>query len=357
MPIKDTISSAHSNWMEGIGPDNDIVISSRIRLARNIGGYPFPHFMQEGDADKVFQSVKLAVSDSGLIKDVGALEFTDLTELTKTERQILVEKHLISPQHIEKPLHRAVVIAPDESVSIMVNEEDHLRIQCLLPGLQLEEAWALAEKLDDLLEKNLDYSFCEKRGYLTSCPTNVGTGLRASVMLHLPCLVMAKQLSKIVNAISQLGLAVRGYYGEGTEAYGSLFQVSNQVTMGQTEEEIVKNLLTVTKQIVSQERATREIVLKDNRALMEDKVYRAYGIMRYARITTSQEALNNISDVRLGVELEILQGLTFGIINELMILTRPAFLVKKAGRSLNPEERDTYRAQIIREKLSETEIN
>jgi protein arginine kinase len=356
MSLKDTVNNAGSKWMEGTGPDNDIVISSRIRLARNISGYPFPHFMKETEAEQVFHAVQLAVSDEELVTAVGKLEFTNLAELTDTERMILVEKHLVSPQHIENPQNRAVVITEDESVSIMVNEEDHLRIQCLQPGLQLEETWALADKIDDLLEKNLDYSFCEKRGYLTSCPTNVGSGLRASVMLHLPCLVMGKLVGKIMHAISQLGLAVRGYYGEGTEAHGNLFQVSNQVTMGQTEEEIVKNLLTVTRQIVAQERVTREALLHDNRNFLEDKINRAFGTMRYARLITTREALNNISDLRLGVELGILQGLTYGQINELIILSTPAFLSKSAGRSLNPEERDWLRAETIRKQFTKIKI-
>jgi protein arginine kinase len=356
MSIKDTINNAGSKWMEGTGPDNDTVISSRIRLARNIIGYPFPHFMKETQAEQIFHAVQLAVTDKELIAEIGKLEFTNLTELTDTERMILVEKHLVSPQHIENPKNRAVAITADESVSIMVNEEDHLRIQCLQPGLQLEETWALADRIDDLIEKNLDYSFCEKRGYLTSCPTNVGTGLRASVMLHLPCLVMGKQVGKIMHAISQLGLAVRGYYGEGTEAYGNLFQVSNQVTMGQTEEEIVKNLLTVTKQIVVQERATREVVLHDNRNYLEDKINRTFGIMRYARMMTTREALNNVSDLRLGVGLGILPGLTYGQINELIIYSTAAFLSKSAGHSLNPEEHDWLRAETIRKQLAKIQI-
>ncbi len=357
MAIKDTVRNARSKWMENTGPDNDVVLSSRIRLARNISGYPFPHFMSEEQADQVIQAVKRAISKEEVEKEIGKLEYTDLSELTETERQILVEKHLVSPQHIENPEKRAVVITQDESISIMVNEEDHLRIQCLLPGLQLKEAWDLADKIDDLLEKTLDYSFCEKRGYLTSCPTNVGTGLRASIMLHLPCLVMTKQLDKIISTISQLGLAVRGYYGEGTEAYGNFFQVSNQVTMGQTEEEIVRHLLTVIKQIISQERSTREIVFKDNKSFLEDRIYRAFGTMSYARAMTSQEALNSISDLRLGIQLGIIGSLTYDQINELIVITRPAFLIKKAGRPLNPNERDSLRAEIIREKLSGTKLD
>jgi len=351
MSIKDTVENTHSKWMEGTGPDNDVVISCRIRLARNLDGYPFPHFMSEEQADRIIHAVRLVISDKEVVKELGPLEFIELNELTPTERQILVEKHLVSLQHVEKPQHRAVIIRSDESMSIMINEEDHIRIQCLLPGQQLEETWSLANKTDDLLEKTLNYSFCERRGSLPSCPTNVGTGLRASVMVHLPCLVMSKQVGAMVHTISQLGLAVRGYYGEGTEAYGNLFQVSNQVTMGQTEQEIIESLLTVTKQIVTQERTFREVILEDNRTLLEDRVYRAYGTLKYARMMTSQEALRNISDIRLGVEMGILQKLTYDRVHELIILTRPAFLEKKAGRQLNPEESDQFRAEIIRQTL------
>jgi len=357
MSIRDTVFNARSKWMEGTGPECDVVISSRVRLARNISEYPFPHFMSEEQAEQVANAVRLAVSQKELTGVIGQLEFVDLSELTQTERQILMEKHLVSLQHIESIVHRAVVIAPDESISIMVNEEDHLRIQCLLPGLQMEETWGLADSIDDLLEQTLSYSFCEKRGYLTSCPTNVGTGLRASVMLHLPGLVMTKQVVKIVHAISQLGLAVRGYYGEGTEAYGNLFQVSNQVTMGQNEEEIIKNLQDVTKQVVSRERSTREGLLKDNRLFLENKVYRAYGTMKFARMMNSREALQLISDIRMGVEMGILEGLNYDKINELIILTRPAFLVKRAGRDLSEQERDSFRAEIIRQTLPDTKTN
>lgn len=357
MAIKDTLSNAHSKWMEDSGPDNDVVISSRIRLARNLIGLPFPHFMSDADARKVIGAVQTAISQKSMIKKMGQLEFSEISKLSSIEREILVEKHLVSPHHIENPVNRAVIIASDETVSIMVNEEDHLRIQCILSGLQIEETWNLADKIDDLLEQVLDFSFCEKRGYLTSCPTNVGTGLRASVMLHLPGLVMAKQVAQIVHAMSQIGLVVRGYYGEGTEASGNLFQISNQVTIGQTEAEIVKNLTAVTNQIVTQERSTREAVYRDNRQFLEDRIYRALGTMRYARMVSSREALKNISDIRLGVELGILKGLTFDRINELIILTRAAFLMVRAAQQLTSEEINFLRADVIREKLSDIKIN
>jgi protein arginine kinase len=351
------LESSFSKWMEGTGPENEVVISSRIRLARNLEGFSFPHFMSEEEAAKVIEAVKKAAEQQAMINKLGSMQYIDFNDLASNERQMLVEKHLVSPQHIETPVNRGVLVTSDESVCIMVNEEDHLRLQCMLPGLQLEETWVLADKIDDILENSLDYSFCEKRGYLTSCPTNVGTGLRASVMLHLPCLVMTKQIGKIVNTISQLGLAVRGYYGEGTEAHGNLFQVSNQVTLGQTEDEIIKNLMAVTKQLVAQEKSTRENILKDSKVLLEDRIYRAFGAMRYARMMAPKEALNNISDIRLGVEMGILKGLNYSRINELIIQITPAFLIKRAGKQLDSGEMNSLRAEIVRDRLLDIKID
>lgn len=357
MSSTDNLYRAQSKWMEGTGPCNEVVVSSRIRLARNLSGFPFPHFSSDENAGEVKELVKNAILGNDDFKEIGDFSYVELQNIDEIDREILVEKHLVSPQHIEKPENRAVFVTQDESVSIMVNEEDHLRIQCLLPGLQLEELWNTADRIDDLLEDKLDYSYSEKKGYLTSCPTNVGTGLRASVMLHLPSLVMAKQINQMVILISQLGLAVRGYYGEGTEAHGNLFQISNQVTMGQTEEEIIKNLMTVTNQIVAQEKATREAIFRDKRLFLEDRIFRAIGTMRFARMTSSQEALKNISEMRLGLELGILKGISYEKINELIVLTRPAFMIKKAGCTLNASERDILRADIIREKMKEVKID
>ncbi|TLM99259.1 protein arginine kinase, partial [bacterium] len=307
-------------------------------------------------ADEVIHTVRLAVSDPELKKAAGIIELTELSKLTPLERQVLVDKHLVSPQQIEEPAGRAVVLNADESLSIMINEEDHLRIQCLLPGLQLQEAWEQATKIDDLLEKTLDFSYCGRRGYLTACPTNVGTGLRASVMMHLPGLVMTNKIYQALQAISQLGLTARGFYGEGTEALGNLFQVSNQITLGLTEEEILKNILTVAKQLIAQERAAREMLFKEHRVYLEDRIGRAVGIMKFARVLTSEEALRMLSDVRLGVDLEIVKGIEKKKLNELLMLTTPAFMDKKSGREMTPQERDTGRAAIIREILDSLKV-
>lgn len=356
MSLRDIINNALSRWMNGKGPEGDIVLSSRVRLARNLEGTPFPHRMQEEDGNKVLAGVRLAVEKMNNEKKWPKLEFTRLDELSPNEREILVEKHLISPQHATKSRFGAVVLSDDETISIMVNEEDHLRLQILLPGLKVTEAWELANKLDDGLEQTLDIAYDEKRGYLTACPTNVGTGLRASVMMHLPGLVLTKQIGGLVNAIGQFGLTVRGLYGEGTEAAGNIFQISNQITLGRSEEEIINNLLAVVKQIIQQERQARERLRQEWGEQLSDKIWRSYGILRYAQMITSQEAINLLSNVRLGVDLGLLQGVESTVLNELMVLMRPAYLQKLAGKELSPMERDVRRAKLIRERLKLCEV-
>jgi protein arginine kinase len=340
-----------SKWMEGSGPYADIVLTSRVRLARNLHGVPFPSLMGKREAQEVVSRVGAACA-AGDVQGVGGkLEVIRLGELSPLERQILVEKHLISPQHAEPDGHRAVVLNPEESISIMVNEEDHLRLQVLLPALQLHESWRLATTLDDYLEAHLDFAFDEERGYLTACPTNVGTGLRASVMLHLPGLVISKQARRVLTALSHVSLAVRGMYGEGTEAAGNLFQISNQVTLGRSEEEIIANLVAVTRQLIDEEKAAREMLLREAGAQLEDRVGRSFGILSHARVISSQEALRLLSDVRLGLDLRLLKGVDPRVINELMVGIQPAYLQGLAGREMGPQERDRERAALIRRRL------
>ncbi len=353
MAIKETVSNPYSKWLDASGPDSDVVISSRVRLARNIIGLPFPHLLGTEDAGKMVCAVQAAIDHNEIKQSLGQLELTRMTELSPTERQILMEKHLVSPDLLEQPEKKAVVLRDDETVSIMVNEEDHLRIQCLLPGLQLKECWEIANAVDDGLEQGLDYAFCEQRGYLTSCPTNVGSGLRASVMLHLPALVMTQQINSVLTTLSKLGLTVRGLYGEGTQATGNLFQVSNQVTLGLIEEEIIDNLQMVAAQLANQERAARKALHKEQRHQIEDRVWRAYGLLSHARLMTSIDAMALLSDLRLGVDLGIISIVPPGLIMELMIMTRPAFLNKLNGKEINPHQRDIYRAKLIRERLCE----
>nr|WP_207754834.1 protein arginine kinase [Desulforadius tongensis] len=338
--------------MDGDGPEHDIVISSRIRLARNLQGMAFPNQMSHQEADSVFHAVQLALSDRHFRQQFGDMELVRLGELSPVERRILMEKHLISPDLLKDHEKKAVVLSDDEVISIMLNEEDHLRMQCLLPGLQLQKAWEIANKLDDGLEAILDYAFSEQLGYLTACPTNVGTGLRASVMVHLPGLTMLNQINQVINAVSKLGLTVRGLYGEGTEAMGNLYQISNQVTLGLTEEEIINKLTSVIKQLIDQERLARKALHRDQKYRLEDRIFRAYGTLKNARLLTSDEAMKYISDVRLGVNLNIVDSLSNKILNELVVMTRPAYLVKQARRELSSQERDIMRAEIVRNKLS-----
>ncbi len=351
MALKDTVSRAYSNWMAGSGPENDIVISSRIRVARNMSHFAFPHMLSLEKAEEVIHALTLALENKDLKFSSGHLEVSRMSELSPVERQILVEKHLISPDLLKGHEKKAIALRDDEVLSIMVNEEDHLRVQSLLPGLQLESAWDQVNRLDDELEKTLDYAFSERLGYLSACPTNVGTGLRASVMVHLPGLVHTDQIKGVLNTVSKIGLTVRGLYGEGTEAAGNLFQISNQVTLGHSENEIIQNIVSVTKQLQEREKTARKALYNERRSQLEDRIGRSYGILKYARILSTDEAMKRFSDLRLGIDLNIITDTKPELVTELMVLTRPAFLVSKAGSDMTVFERDVKRAELVRNKL------
>ncbi|MBP3953377.1 protein arginine kinase [Bacillus suaedae] len=350
MSLQQFISEALSPWMKKDGPDSDIVLSSRIRLARNLEEYKFPLLASMEESYAVIKHVGDALTQEEFDL-IGSLEVFQIDEMKTNEKRVLVEKHLISPHLADHSKHGAVLLDHDESVSIMVNEEDHLRIQCLLPGFQLEKGLNKANEIDDWVEKHLTYAFDEKRGYLTSCPTNVGTGLRASVMMHLPALAMTHQLNRILPAINQLGLVVRGIYGEGSEALGNLFQISNQLTLGKSEQDIVEDLQGVVLQLIQQERSARELLLDESRLQLEDRVHRSFGILAHSRMIESKEATQRLSNVRLGIDLGLIKGLSGNILNELMILTQPGFLQQYAGEVLTPDQRDERRATLIRERL------
>ncbi|MCG7410668.1 protein arginine kinase [Paenibacillus sp. ACRRX] len=339
-----------SDWMRGTGPDSDIVISSRIRIARNLHGIPFPLLATNQQSAESLTRLT-AVAESPDFAELGHFYVMKLTELNVTERQVLVEKHLISPNLANESRNGGLLLKDDESISIMLNEEDHLRIQCLYPGLQIREAWEAASQLDDVFEAKVDYAFDEKRGYLTSCPTNVGTGIRASVMMHLPALVLTQQINRILQAVAQVGLAVRGLYGEGSEAIGNLFQISNQITLGQSEEEIIDNLYGVVKQIIEHEKAAREQLRQENITRLTDKVCRSYGILKHAAIMETKEAAQRLSDIRLGADLGLLKDVSPTMLNELMVMTQPGFLQHIYNKQMNADERDIYRARLIRETL------
>nr|WP_127497439.1 protein arginine kinase [Paenibacillus glycanilyticus] len=346
---------ALSDWMKGVGPDSDIVISSRVRIARNLRQFPFPMLATNQQSLEVMNQLT-AIGQSGKLDPVGHFETIILSELSELERRVLVEKHLISPNLANESRGGAIILSENESVSIMINEEDHLRIQCLYPGFQVKEAWTLANQIDDIFEEETNYAFDEKRGYLTTCPTNVGTGIRASVMMHLPALVLTQQINRILSAVTQVGLAVRGMYGEGSEALGNLFQISNQITLGQTEGEIIDNLHGVAKQIIEHERVARQRLMSESRLRIEDRVRRSYGILSYAAVMDSKESAQRLSDVRLGVDLGLLDHVTSQSLNELIVMTQPGFLQQTFNEKMSADQRDYRRAELIRNQLrSQTE--
>lgn len=350
MSLEKFINHAVSSWMKNEGPHSDIVLSSRIRLARNLENHQFPTVFSGDEAMKVVHEVGEALKRFPGMNE-NPLELLLMNELQPLQKRVLVEKHLISPLLAEGTNYGAVFLSENEDISIMVNEEDHIRIQCLASGLQLKETLVKANQIDDLIEEKVPYAFDEKIGYLTSCPTNVGTGLRASVMVHLPALVMTQQMNQIIPAINQLGLVVRGIYGEGSQSMGNLFQISNQLTLGKSEEEIVNDLISVVSQIIDQERSAREALVKTNHIQLEDRIFRSYGVLANSRIIESKEAAQCLSDVRLGIDLGYINTISKNVLNELLILTQPGFLQQYAGASLRPEERDVRRATLIREKL------
>ncbi len=353
MSVENALKNPYTKWMEGKGPYASIVISSRVRLARNLTDYPFPPLQDEKIGREVLELVRGTVTSEEVQKRSGKMDFVSLQNLSPLDRLLLVEKHLISPQLADdEGPESGMALSEDEAVSIMVNEEDHLRIQVLYPALQLEEAWELASKVDDVLDGSLNYAFDEQYGYLTCCPTNVGTGLRASVMMHLPAMALTNQASRLFMALSKLGFVVRGLYGEGTEAKGSLFQVSNQITLGPSEEEIIGNLTSVSRQIIEQEELAREKMRKESLAHLEDLVFRSYGILTNAYIISSEEAMAHLSNVRLGLDMGLLRDVHLRKLNELLVETRPAFLQKLFGKEIDSFNRDFKRAEIIRKALS-----
>ncbi len=335
-------------WLEGSGPEEDVVISSRVRLARNLENYKFPQQMLLEDAETVTEEI-LNAAKAGI--NDGNYKFIRVKDLDYLDKGFYVEKHLISPELIKNPTKSSFLLRDDEKLAIMINEEDHIRMQILFPGLNLEECWNLGNEIDNKLEESLDYAFDERLGYLTSCLTNVGTGLRASVMLHLPCLVYTRYIDNIIQALNQIDLTVRGLYGEGSEAIGNIFQISNQTTLGETEEEMIHKLKNVVLQIIKKERDIRENFVSKRKIEIEDRVFRAYGILKYARTVTSKEAMKLLSAIKLGVELGIIKDVDSRGINNLMILIQPASLQKYYKKEMIKEERDIMRAQLIRDKI------
>lgn len=351
MPIQDFVQDT-SRWMSDEGPYSDIVISTRIRLARNLIEHPFPMLQSEHQADEVIEKVRRAIECTEFAERAGGrFELIQLDTITDLDLKTLEEKYLISSTMVDHATRGAAAIREDELVSIMINEEDHLRLQVLMPGLQLAEAWETATRVDDLLEAKLNYAFDERYGYLTACPTNVGTGIRASVMLHLPALVATGQINRVLSALGQVGLVVRGVHGEGTEAIGNLFQLSNQITLGVPEEDVIQSLESVAQKIIEHETQARTYLMQESREDIEDRIARSFGILAYARRLSAKETMQRLSDIRLGIDLGVIKGISKNILKELMVMTQPAFLQKKSGVALAPGERDFRRAELVRDKL------
>ncbi len=335
-------------WLRGTGPNPDIVMSSRVRLARNIENFPFSHWANKKQEKESMEILQAAVQANDFLQ-TGA--FVRMADLDDVDRQFLLERHLISREHIVQPEFKAVVIGDKEVLSVMVNEEDHLRVQVMQSGFNLQECWRIANRVDDLLHKRVKFAYNQEWGYLTACPTNTGTGLRASVMLHLPSLVMSKQINRVLQAITKLGMTARGLYGEGTEAEGNFFQISNQITMGASEADIIDNMERIIRQVIGHEENSRKSLMKQNREMLQDKIFRANGILRSAHIISTKEMMGLLSMVRLGVDMGIITDIDRRAVNELFILTQPAHLQKIEGKTLSSSQRDVKRAALIRRRL------
>ena len=347
----DDLTRQTGEWLRGEGPMSEVVISSRIRLARNLKGYPFLSRADESQRRKIYRDLSECIAASPLGKEVFFADFEDTSEL---DRQVLVERHLVSRQHAESEGARGVAVSASERRALMVNEEDHLRIQVLRSGLQLEALWEEIREIDAWLERQIEYAYHEQYGYLTACPTNVGTGLRVSVMLHLPALTIAKELERVFRAAHDMKLAVRGIYGEGTEAVGDFYQVSNQITLGRTEEEIIDEFgKDIIPKMVEYELKVREALASERTSQLDDKVWRAYGLLGNARTMSSKETLYLLSHVRMGVAMGRFKGIDVRTINELLVQTQPAHLQKIHREVLSGEQRSTTRADFLRNRLRE----
>ncbi len=348
MRLSDLLNHA-SEWLKSTGPNSDIVISSRIRLARNLEKKSFPHWANEDSREATLKTIKEGIEGVDYLKRA---TFFNLAETDSVDKQFLVERHLMSLEHAQKGKNKALVVDDEEIISIMINEEDHIRTQVMQSGFNLFEAWNIINTIDDALAKELNFAFMANWGYLTACPTNAGTGMRGSVMLHLPALVMSRAIDRVMAAIAKLSFTTRGLYGEGTQAAGNFFQISNQISLGPSESEIIESINGLIRQIIEQENQARENLLAKSGALLEDRINRSLGILKSARIITSQETIELLSMVRLGCDLGMIKDMNRSTINELFIITQPAHLQKIQNKKISAEERDLKRAELIREKLN-----
>lgn len=345
----DDLTRSPGEWLRGSGPESDIVISSRIRLARNLADFPFISRATEPDRNQIEHLLRETI----LANENGShLLYLDVEQLSGIDRQLLVERHLISREHAESHGSRAVAIDQAEKFSLMINEEDHLRIQAMQSGLDLQNTWDYINRIDDLIESQVTYAYHDRLGYLTACPTNVGTGMRVSVMLHLPALVITRQIDKVFRSLQKISLAVRGLYGEGSQAMGDFYQISNQITLGRSELDLIKQVGDIVPVIIDYERQARDFLIRESHENLHDRVSRAYGILRTAQTISSEETMHLLSSVRMGVNLGLIEDLAIPTVNELFILTQPAHLQKLSGAELDTADRNIERARYLRRHLN-----
>lgn len=348
----ETLTHTSGEWLRGSGPDSDIVISSRIRLARNLAQFPFPNRADDSVRAEIESLLRSKLEHLSIGKP---LDYVNVNSLAQLDRQFLVERQLISREHADSHGSRGVGISREENISLMINEEDHLRIQVLRSGYALDECWREIDRIDDAVESQVTYAFSERLGYLTACPTNVGTGIRVSVMLHLPALVITKEIQKVFQALQKISLAVRGLYGEGSQAMGDFYQISNQVTLGLSEQQIITKLKEVVPNIIGYERRVRNALVKENRQSLHDQVSRAYGILKNAMTISSEETMHLLSSVRMGINLGLIDDLEIPTVNELFIHTQPAHLQKLRREHLESAQRNAARASYLRQRLTHRE--
>jgi protein arginine kinase len=353
------VPSFGSDWVSGSGEYADIVLSTRVRLARNLQGSCFGTRSADRDSESVKKRIQLAIEQHSLLRES---LFLELNSINRLQQRILLERRLVSSELIgnEETGPRkgsAIMLGPQDFSSVMVNEEDHLRIQTIFSGLQLRKAWDFADELDDQLGSVLPFAYHNEFGFLTSCPTNVGSGLRASVLVHLPGLVLTKEIGRVLESLGQLGLIARGLYGEGSEIVGNFFQISNQTTLGKIEEDVVDHLEDVIRRIIGYEKEARQMVMRNSVNATEDRVWRAYGVLQYSRSLSFPELMNLLSKVRLGIGLKLFPDMGVFTLNKLMFFTQDAHLEEAAGRGLTSEERDLHRASYVRKNLNGAEIS
>jgi len=344
----DTLTATTGEWLRGTGPESDVVISTRIRLARNLAAFPFAHRASPQQRAEIESLLRDRVARLDLSHP---LRYVNMAQLVPLDRQLLVERQLVSRELANGDGPRGVAFDERESVSIMINEEDQLRLQVMRSGLALDQAWHEIDHVDDLLEARVSYAWHEQYGYLTACPTNVGTGLRASVMVHLPAMGLTRQLEKVFRSLQKINLVVRGLYGEGSRASGDFFQISNQITLGRSETKALSEIQGVISKILAYERQARSALLHEKRMELQDRVSRALGALQHATMMTSDETMELLSSVRLGINLGLLDDIAMTTVNELFIQTQPSHLQKLIGGPMDGEERNAARARFLRSKL------